>query len=118
VVMTLLPDTFYAFTGSASATVTISDDDNRTVTVTVADATAGETASGQTANPGSFVFSRTGIVSLPLPVTFTLGGTATNGQDFTTIPTTVTIPAGTATVAVTLSPLDDNLDEGNETVVL
>jgi Ca2+-binding RTX toxin-like protein len=47
-----------------------------------------------------------------------MGGTATNGTDYTTIPATVTFAAGSATAAVTLTPVDDLGVEGNETAIL
>src|SRR5262249_12084964 len=59
-----------------------------------------------------------GATTADLIVNFTVGGTATNGTDYTTIPTSVTIPAGTASAAVTVSPIDDLLAEASETVVL
>jgi Calx-beta domain len=53
-----------------------------------------------------------------LTVHFTITGTATNGADYTTIPTSVMIPAGQLSVTVTVSPIDDLLVEPEETVVL
>src|SRR5207248_1006331 len=52
------------------------------------------------------------------PVTFTITGTAQNGTDYVTIPGTVTIPAGSSSTTVTVSPIDDLIVEGNETVIL
>lgn len=45
-------------------------------------------------------------------------GTATNGTDYTTIPTTVTFAAGSSTATVTVDPIADTLIEENETVAL
>ncbi|MBI5219498.1 MAG: choice-of-anchor L domain-containing protein [Bacteroidia bacterium] len=51
-------------------------------------------------------------------ITYTIGGTATNGVDYTTIPSSITIPAGSTTAALTIHPVQDALTEGNETVQL
>ena len=49
---------------------------------------------------GSFTIARTGDLSKALPVTYTLGGTATNGTDYNQLPGSVTIPAGQSSVVV------------------
>ncbi len=54
-----------------------------------------------------------------LTVTFTVTGTATNGTDYGTISTTALIPAGQSSVTVPIALInDDNIVEGNESVVL
>lgn len=54
----------------------------------------------------------------PYVINYTIGGTATNGTDYTTIPTSVTIPTGQDSVSVTIDPLLDGITEGNEYVTL
>ncbi|MFN8531109.1 MAG: Calx-beta domain-containing protein [Anaerolineae bacterium] len=73
---------------------------------------------------GTFTLTRTGGLSA-LTVTFSIGGTATQGTDYTltdpsanTLTTTVDFPAGVSSVDVTVNPLADGAVEGNETVVL
>jgi hypothetical protein len=86
------------------------------VSVTAPDAVASETAS----NPGVFRLRRTGTATqleAPLPVTFTLTGTATNGTDYT-VPLTATFLAGQTTVDVEIMPTADGVAEGDETVIL
>ena len=72
--------------------------------------------------PVSGVFTVTGDtnmnLALPLTVYYSIGGTAINGTDYTTIPSSVTIPAGLTTATITVTPLYDALVEGDETVVL
>jgi len=53
-----------------------------------------------------------------LTANFSRGGTATNVSDFVTIPSQVTFPAGQASVALTITPIDDAVVEGPETVIL
>ncbi|PNJ92729.1 Calx-beta domain-containing protein, partial [Cylindrospermopsis raciborskii] len=45
-------------------------------------------------------------------------GTASNGTDYSTIPTTVTFAAGSTTALVNLNVIDDTLPEGTETATL
>jgi Ca2+-binding RTX toxin-like protein len=89
-----------------------------TVTVSATDANAAETATGTTANPGVFTLTRTGYIANSLTVNYSLSGTATNGIDYTNLVGTATFTAGQSTTTVTLSPLDDNISEGNETAIL
>ncbi len=51
-------------------------------------------------------------------VNFSIGGTATNGVDYTNIPNSVIIPAGVDSVGFTITPTVDGIAEGEEYVVL
>jgi hypothetical protein len=58
-------------------------------------------------------------LAVALIVNYTVGGTATNGVDYTTIPGSITIPAAQTTATQVIAPLQDNVVEaGGETVVL
>ncbi len=105
----------YSFGSPSAATVTIQDDD-ATVTVTATDATAGEPGTGQAT--GTFTFTRTGYTAKALTVSFTVGGTAASGTDYTSIGTSVKFVAGSATATKTVTVLDDTAVEGDETVVV
>lgn len=96
----------------APATVTILDNEPR-VSVTASQPNAAEPNTA-----GAFTFTRTGSTANPLTVAFTIAGTAKKGQDYVTVPTSVVIPAGSATVDVAVQPLADALVEPGETVVL
>jgi hypothetical protein len=85
-----------------------------TVTVVATDASASEAGS----NPGVFTITRTGTTASALTVNYTLGGTASNGTDYNTLGTAVTIPAGAASATVTVIPNTDSINENTETVVL
>lgn len=89
-----------------------------TVSIVATDPTAAETAAGQALNTASFTISRTGSTTSPLTVSLTTNGTATSGADYFALPTTVTIPAGAASTTLVLTPKDDLLVEGTETVVV
>jgi predicted extracellular nuclease len=85
------------------------------VAIVATDDTAAENGS----DSGTFNISRTGDTTAPLEVSYTVSGTATNGIDY--IPNltgTATIPAGSASVDITLTPVDDIVAEGPEAVTL
>jgi Lamin Tail Domain/CotH kinase protein/Bacterial Ig domain/Immunoglobulin domain/Immunoglobulin I-set domain len=86
-----------------------------TVTLTASDSSASEPG----ANTGRFTLTRTGSsTAQPLLVNFTVGGSATPGADYFAFSSPATIPAGSATGTLTVSPIDDNTVELPETVSL
>ncbi|MBD2692390.1 Calx-beta domain-containing protein [Anabaena catenula] len=121
IALTLAPNADYAIGTAGAVTGTIVDDDSQVlsvITIAATDASAAETATGETANPGVFTLTRTGSTTDALTVNYTTAGTASNGTDYTNLPATVTFAAGSATATVTVSPIDDTLVEGTETAVL
>jgi VCBS repeat-containing protein len=68
--------------------------------------------------PGRFTLTRGGDLSSSLTVSYTLGGTATNGTDYASLSGSVTFAANQNTAVVTVTPITDNSAEGTETVVL
>jgi hypothetical protein len=102
--------------GNASATVVINDDDTALPKVSLAVAVASTVEnSGQ---PASFTVSRTGSTGASLTVPYTIGGTATNGIDYITLPGSITIPANAASATISVTPIDDSTSESLETVKL
>ena len=65
-----------------------------------------------------FTVRRLGQTNGDLTVTYAVGGTATNGLDYVTLPGTVTIPAGNREAMITVVPLDDGTPDLTSTVVL
>src|SRR5262249_3627835 len=117
VVVSLLPDPAYTIGAAAQGTVTIADNDSRVVTALATVASASEAGPA----PGTGTFTRTGGTRAPPARHLTRGGTASAGDYTGTAagrPFVVTIPAGQASVNVTITPTVDNLVEGPETVVL
>ncbi|WP_316736794.1 Calx-beta domain-containing protein [Pedobacter aquatilis] len=97
-----------------SATATINIIDNTKATITVA-----ATANGAEPNtPGQFTFTMNNVSTTNTVITYSVSGTAISGTDYTSIGTTVTIPAGQKTVTVSVPVLDDDIVEGTETVIL
>jgi len=106
-------------TGAANPTTTLVDLPQ--VTVVASAASLPEDGTGTV----TYTFSRTGATTVPLVVNFSTGGTAAFGTDYTltggtgTLGTgTITIPTGSSSGTLIMSPADDTTVEGNETVIL
>ncbi len=84
------------------------------VSVTALDAIASESGG----NTGAFRVSRTGATNAPLTVGFTLGGSAVNGADYSTLSNYVVIPAGAFNADIVVTPQDDLAAEGSEVLTL
>jgi len=67
---------------------------------------------------GAFTVLRFGVTNDDLTVTYTIGGTATNGVDYMALSNSVTIPAGQRSAQITVVPLDDGKPDLNSTVIL
>lgn len=101
----------------SAATVVIHDNDAPpVVTVAATDPDAAEAG----AATGTFTFTRAGKITLltPLTVHFSVSGTAESGTDYVSLGTSVTIPAGAASATKTVTPIDDDLLDPDETVVV
>ncbi|MHC4502220.1 MAG: LamG-like jellyroll fold domain-containing protein, partial [Planctomycetota bacterium] len=106
---------YYAVGGPSTDAATILDDEP---VVTVA---ASAPAASEPAAPGAFTVTRTTAFRADeaFDIHFTLAGSAAAGADYVTSPPSpVTIPANEASATVTVVPLDDERQEGDETVVL
>ena len=67
---------------------------------------------------GNLVFERSGDLSAPLKVMYSVAGSATSGADYVPLPEAVTFAAGQDAVAVPVTPVDDYLAEGPEHVTV
>ena len=67
---------------------------------------------------GNLVFERSGDLSAPLEISYSVSGTATNGVDYVSLPGVVTFAAGQDMVTVPVTPIDDYLAEGTEDVTV
>lgn len=54
----------------------------------------------------------------PITLTYTAGGSASAGTDYTALSGTVTVPAGAAGATIPVAIMDDNAVEGSETLIL
>ena len=114
VILTVSANALYNVGSPSAATVNITDNDLPTVNVNATDDSAAEAGLAT----GTFTITRGGDLTSPLTVNYTVGGTATNGSDYSTLSGSVVIAAGSASATVVVTPADDGLDETNETVVL
>jgi RHS repeat-associated protein len=111
-----LSDAVNATITTTSATGTIVNDDPiplPVISLAVSDADAAEPN-----NLGQFTLTRTGATTADLTVNYTISGTATNGTDNEKLTGTATFKAGSTTTTIDVKPIDDNIYEGNETVIL
>ena len=111
----------------ADATLTILDDDTAPVltildddaapalTLEVAPATIAEDGGTATVTVATGTGSTFGSAQA---ITLVLGGTATQGEDYTVSATQLTLTAGAASVTATVTGLDDGVFEGDETLVI
>lgn len=101
-----------------STTHTLTIQDLKTSTVTVGATATHAYESGSQA--AKFIITRDGATNVPLTVTYVVSGTAASGNDFAPLSATntITIPAGTNSALVTLTPLDDPTEEVAESVTL
>ncbi|NCT52976.1 MAG: hypothetical protein GPJ04_17640, partial [Microcystis aeruginosa G13-03] len=113
VALTLATGTGYTVGTTTAVTGTINNDDT---SVTLAVSPSSVTEDGTTNLV--YTFTRSGVTTNPLTVNYTIGGTATNGTDYTSIPTSVTFVANSATATVIVDPTADTTVENNETVAL
>ena len=73
--------------------------------------------SGGSATSGTFTLTRSVLTTGTTTVSLSLSGSATNGSDYTTIANTLAFAPGETTKTITITPLNDTLVEGGETVI-
>ncbi len=66
----------------------------------------------------TFVVRRFGATNDALTVNYAIGGTATNGVDYVTLPASVTIAAGERAAEISVVPIDDGPPDISSTVIL
>jgi len=66
----------------------------------------------------TFTVFRVGDTNGDLNVVYGIGGTASNGVDYVTLPGNVVIPAGQRSAAINVVPIDDGPPDMNSTVIL
>ncbi|MEJ1222657.1 Calx-beta domain-containing protein [Sediminicola sp. 1XM1-17] len=118
IVVELSADPSYTVAASPNntATVTIEDNDSYIASINATDDASSEAG----ADPGTFTISLNtpNATGSPIVVNYTIDGSAGNTADYATIGTSVSIANGASTGTVTITPVDDALVEGNETVIL
>jgi hypothetical protein len=102
----------YTIGTPASATISISDNEP-SVAIIASDATAAEIDQSS----ATFVITRSGDTSMPLPLSVTISGTALAPEDYAPLEQPIVIPAGSGSTSLLVVPVNDTTPEGNETVV-
>jgi hypothetical protein len=115
VIATLSANAGYTIGTPASATVIIADNDNpvQTINIIANDPSAAEGGS----NNAVFTVTRNGSTAAALTVKYTVGGTAA-AADYAALSGSVVVPAGLASAAIVIIPIDDAIKEANETVLI
>ena len=95
------------------ATLDIIDNDAATVSIA-------NTADGSETGPvaGVFTVTQTAAASVDTVLTYSVGGSATNGIDFAALSGTVTIAAGSTTATINVATINDALVEATEDVIV
>ncbi len=106
--------------GKAQIAVTITDDDAQTATVSVANAdNATEGDDPEATTDLSFPVTLSAVSGKDVTVGYTLGGTATGGDDYAAPdPLTLTVPAGERTANIVIPVKGDLVQEPDETVTV
>ncbi|MCF6235306.1 MAG: FG-GAP-like repeat-containing protein [Gammaproteobacteria bacterium] len=108
-------DTSYNNMVVADVTVSNSDDDLlQNVTITASDAVASETGPDN----ATFTITRVGSTVAPLTVNYSVSGSASVGSDYTALSGSVIIGSGNGQATITVIPVDDAVNEGDETVTI
>jgi hypothetical protein len=89
---------------------------SETVNITTTDPSASEPGT----DTAKFTVTRSGAVNLaqPLTVSYDFLGTAAPGRDFLPLSGSVTIPAGQTSADIIVTPVDDAVDEPDESLTL
>ena len=113
------PET-YTVGAPSSATVTVNDDDGGTPPAVTPVAAFAQTAGSAPESAGTRTVRVTfaPATAAALTLGYTVGGTATPGTDYTTLPGTVAVPLGATSVDIAVAIADDSAVEGAETVIL
>lgn len=113
VIVTLAADNAYTVGTADAATVTIGDADPPVATIAW---TADAAESGPT--PGMLTLTYSYALQTDTTVNIAVAGTATSGDDYAPLPATVTMPAGQTSVPISVTPVDDNVIDADETVAV
>ncbi|NVJ67540.1 MAG: DUF11 domain-containing protein, partial [Gammaproteobacteria bacterium] len=112
VVMSIAGASSNATITTASANGTIINDDASEISIAA-------TTNGNETGPvdGQFTVTLSSPSDTDTIIAYTVGGTATEGDDYSTLTLTLVIPAGSTSGVIDIVTTDDSLVEGTETVV-
>ena len=93
----------------------VDNDSSATTTVGVV---ATDSSAAEPNNDGVFTFELSAATNTPTTVTYTIGGSATNGTDYATLSGNIIIAANATTSTVVLDVIDDSVAESSENAAL
>lgn len=114
IILTLSENAAYTIGGKDVATAQILANDSFEINVSATDNVLAEDGLDR----GNFQISRTGGTYGDLIVNISMSGTATPGADYVALSSSVVIPAGQTSVDVALIGLEDQIGEGDESIIL
>jgi N-acetylneuraminic acid mutarotase len=79
---------------------------------------ASDGSANEAGDTASFSVTRTGSLTAALTVTYSISGSASNGTDYNALTGAVNIPAGSASASIVITPKQDTLIEGPESISL
>lgn len=117
IILSVTDGSNYDLGSPSSATGTILNDDVATVDPTVSVSVSPSSIS-ESGSALVYTFTRSGDSSQALTVGYSVGGSASQGSDYVSPSGSVTIGAGQTSATVSISIIDDSIDEADETVVV
>ncbi|WP_282049230.1 Calx-beta domain-containing protein [Maribacter aquivivus] len=119
VILTLVDGPDYTVGGPDNATVVIVSDDTNVAQITASDGTAAESSGAVSTGEFTVSLSAPNNTTGPIIVNYNITGTAENDIDYDEISeNAVSIPVGEQEVEIEISPINDAIQEGTETVIL
>ncbi|ASO07964.1 calx-beta domain protein [Arenibacter algicola] len=117
VIVTLATGTGYNIGSPSSATVNITSEDTSPFDVSIAASDA--SASESPLDNGTLTVSLSSVnTGTAITVNYTVGGSATQGSDYTALSGSVNIPNGAQSATITVVPVNDTAVEPVETVIV
>ncbi len=117
VIMRLLPANRYTVIGADTTAITLVDDDNsRAPSISVA--ALSSTASEADGAKGQFIITRSGGSLPAATIRYTVGGTASASDYTENLGSSIVMKEGEVSRILTVTPVNDSLPEGSETLSL
>ena len=85
-----------------------------TIEMVASDAVAGEFNT----NTARFTLVRSGDTNPAVMISYSVGGSAINGADYVAVPSSVTLKSGALTTNILVTPIPNNVPDGDRTVTL
>ena len=119
VVLTLAAGNGYSIGTTNNASITIVSDDAYVARITPSDATAAESNGAVATGEFTVALSAPNNTGGPITVNYTVSGSAVNGTDYTAISANaVSIANGVQSVPIVIAPINDQIQEDIETVII